>query len=241
MIVIGHRGANRQALENTWDSFQQAIKAGCQRIEFDVRITSDENLIVMHDSSTHRTSNLDLKTRDLTSLDLKSIRLKNGEPIPLLPEVLKKLAAKIELNIEIKSPGKKCVSQVIKLANKQRRNKDIIISTFNPATFRILGRYPGNYRPALLWDKSAKSLQKMNQVKKIMNECKADIFHPHVSLVNRNVMNLCREQNWSVYPYIGVTEENKNPRKIWHKMKHFGVDGLCTNFPKELAYWLKEN
>lgn len=54
--VIGHRGTRAHAPENTIESFAQAVAAGADAIEFDVRITSDGIPVVCHDPDVSRTT-----------------------------------------------------------------------------------------------------------------------------------------------------------------------------------------
>jgi glycerophosphoryl diester phosphodiesterase len=51
VLVIGHRGAEALAPENTWLSFQTAHKAGADLIELDVQLTRDGEAILFHDFS----------------------------------------------------------------------------------------------------------------------------------------------------------------------------------------------
>ena len=48
-MIIAHRGASSLARENTIESFKKAIEIGVDMIEFDVRRTRDQALIVHHD------------------------------------------------------------------------------------------------------------------------------------------------------------------------------------------------
>jgi len=48
-IIVGHKGAAGYAPENTLTSFREAIKIGCDRTELDVRLTKDNQLVVIHD------------------------------------------------------------------------------------------------------------------------------------------------------------------------------------------------
>ena len=51
MKVIAHRGGSGLGgVENTMDAFVNAIKLGVDMVEFDVRRTKDNALIVIHDS-----------------------------------------------------------------------------------------------------------------------------------------------------------------------------------------------
>lgn len=52
-LVLGHRGDPRGARENTIDAFQQALAAGADGIEFDVR-RGPQALVVHHDAALRR-------------------------------------------------------------------------------------------------------------------------------------------------------------------------------------------
>ncbi len=54
--VIGHRGAAARAPENTLAGFRIAKLLGCGWIEFDVRLTADDVLVVCHDDRLERTT-----------------------------------------------------------------------------------------------------------------------------------------------------------------------------------------
>ena len=56
MKVIGHRGASAQSPENTMAAFRAAIELGADGIEFDVHLTSDGQLVVIHDAMLDRTT-----------------------------------------------------------------------------------------------------------------------------------------------------------------------------------------
>lgn len=72
-LIIGHRGASAVAPENTMAAFREAIAAGADGIEFDVRLTRDGVPIVIHDSTLHRTAGLPQRIADLTWSELKSV------------------------------------------------------------------------------------------------------------------------------------------------------------------------
>ncbi|HMA20380.1 MAG TPA: glycerophosphodiester phosphodiesterase family protein [Gemmatimonadaceae bacterium] len=54
--VIGHRGNRAYAPENTIESFAQAVAAGAEAIEFDVRVSADGIPVVHHDPTLMRTT-----------------------------------------------------------------------------------------------------------------------------------------------------------------------------------------
>lgn len=57
--VIGHRGAAAYAPENTLASFRAAKARGAPWVEFDVKLSADDRLVLMHDASLKRTTGLD--------------------------------------------------------------------------------------------------------------------------------------------------------------------------------------
>ncbi len=54
--VIGHRGNRAHAPENTLESFAQAVAAGADAIELDVRLSADGVPVVIHDPDVGRTT-----------------------------------------------------------------------------------------------------------------------------------------------------------------------------------------
>ena len=54
--VIGHRGAAASAPENTLAGLRKASELGCRWVEFDVRLTADRHLILLHDDRIERTT-----------------------------------------------------------------------------------------------------------------------------------------------------------------------------------------
>lgn len=58
--IIGHRGAAGLATENTIDSFVAARAAGIDALEFDLRLTKDQQIVVNHDSSLQRVFDINM-------------------------------------------------------------------------------------------------------------------------------------------------------------------------------------
>ncbi|MBQ8758543.1 MAG: glycerophosphodiester phosphodiesterase, partial [Clostridia bacterium] len=70
--VLGHRGICAKYPENTMVSFEAAIALGVDLIEFDVNMTKDGELVVIHDNNIARTCDHEGLTRDYTLAELKS-------------------------------------------------------------------------------------------------------------------------------------------------------------------------
>ena len=109
--VIGHRGAAGCAPENTLAGLRRACRLGCRWVEFDVRLTADDELVLLHDDRLERTTDGRGKVR---RMPLSAVRCCDaggwfgpayaGEPVPTLAEAIAVLAELgLGANIEIKS------------------------------------------------------------------------------------------------------------------------------------------
>jgi glycerophosphoryl diester phosphodiesterase len=69
--VIAHRGASADEPEHTLAAYMEAIKAGADGLECDVRLTADGHLVCVHDRNVERTSNGRglVSTLELTELE----------------------------------------------------------------------------------------------------------------------------------------------------------------------------
>jgi glycerophosphoryl diester phosphodiesterase len=112
--VIGHRGAATYAPENTLASMREARARGATWVEFDVKLSGDSVLMVMHDDSLKRTAGLDRLASatpwtEISGLDAgawKAIRFA-GERVPTFAATITCLGDEdLGANVEIKpSPG----------------------------------------------------------------------------------------------------------------------------------------
>jgi glycerophosphoryl diester phosphodiesterase len=108
--VIAHRGASAYAPENTLSSFLKAKQLGINWVEFDVMLSADDRVIVIHDETIDRTTNGSGKVSELTWPFLQTLDagtwfdpVFSGEKIPLLSDVIKLLNQyQLNANIEIK-------------------------------------------------------------------------------------------------------------------------------------------
>ena len=104
-IFVAHRGASDRALENSPSAFALAASGGADMIEFDVRLSSDGVPVVFHDGRTGRTAKENLAVSRTPASRLRAIRLKNGEKLPSLADVLEIVGGKVPINIESKASG----------------------------------------------------------------------------------------------------------------------------------------
>jgi glycerophosphoryl diester phosphodiesterase len=116
-LVVAHRGASRQAPENTMEAFRLGVEAGADAIELDVHLSQDGQLAVIHDDTVDRTTD---GAGSVSSFSMKALQgfdagarftdggggrpfEGKGVRIPTLPEVLDWLPEGVGLVVEIKA------------------------------------------------------------------------------------------------------------------------------------------
>jgi glycerophosphoryl diester phosphodiesterase len=115
MKIIGHRGSAGNELENTLPSIQHAINLDLWAIEFDVRKTKDNKLVIFHDSDLRRVSDQNENLKDLTLKQLQKVPLFGGSHIPTLEEALEIIESR-KIFIEIKDND--CADELISILAK---------------------------------------------------------------------------------------------------------------------------
>ena len=105
VLRIGHRGAAGHAQENTLAAIQKGIALGVDFVEIDLRCTADGVLVALHDETVNRTTNGKGRVDRLSLQEVKKLNTANGEHIPTLEEVLKVVAGKAGLMLELKIKG----------------------------------------------------------------------------------------------------------------------------------------
>src|SRR3712207_6467604 len=86
--VTAHRGAAAIEPENTLRGFRYALGLGAHRIELDVHLSRDNQLVVMHDARVDRTTNGSGAIAEMAVEQLKQLDAGQGERVPLLQEVI---------------------------------------------------------------------------------------------------------------------------------------------------------
>lgn len=147
-IVLAHRGGAKLAPENTLAAFNHSAELGVNGFEVDIRMTSDEEILVFHDEYIDRTTDgagrvADLTLEQLRTFDLgyhfidldgqHSYRGKN-EKVVLLRELIEKFP-QMYINIDIKDApetyeGSLVPSKLWRLIDSLGAHDRIVVTSF---------------------------------------------------------------------------------------------------------------
>ncbi|MCX3263823.1 glycerophosphodiester phosphodiesterase family protein [Pedobacter agri] len=106
ILVAAHRGDWRNAPENSLNALLNCINKGFDMMELDVKMTKDSQLVVMHDNTIDRTTNVKGKVSDFTLEEISKFKLKNGlgrvtpNTIPTFKEMMLEAKGKILINVD---------------------------------------------------------------------------------------------------------------------------------------------
>ncbi|MBN2010542.1 metallophosphoesterase [candidate division KSB1 bacterium] len=141
--ICAHRGASATHPENTLAAFREAIRLGAHMIEFDVRMTRDGELVLLHDETIDRTTDGTGNVAEHTLDDLRQFDAGSwkaaifaNEKIPTLSEALGMMPRNIWLNIHIKG-GADIGAKVARMINKNNRQHQAIVACQSDAAQAI--------------------------------------------------------------------------------------------------------
>lgn len=213
--IIAHRGANREAPENTIPAFEKALEIGVDGIELDVHVTRDNVPVVHHDAVLPDGGRIER---------MDSADLERRTDAPTLAQVLELVNGRCHLYVEIKA-GYALVPTVELLKG---RTAWCSVHSFD---------HPVAMMARVLDPKLSTGILLVSRL--------VDLPHAFISANATDV--------WQHADYIdgGVVGDAHGERKrviAWtvndlaraRELVAIGVDGICTDIPRELIEGLND-
>jgi glycerophosphoryl diester phosphodiesterase len=149
--VVGHRGNRAHAPEDTLPSLLEAVGLGVDAVEFDVHVSRDGHLVVMHDPTLDRTTDERGPVANRTADELRRIDAGyrfttdggrtypwrgRGATVPTFDEVVESLPRELPLIVELKTPA---ATEAIRTAIRRHALAPrVIVAGFSAQTVRPL-------------------------------------------------------------------------------------------------------
>mgnify|MGYP000882233484 CR=1 FL=1 len=204
-LIIAHRGASKEAPENTLAAFALALELGCTGIELDVHVSADGALIVCHDAEVDRTTDGSGKIAEMTVAELKRLDAGRwfdvryaGQRLPLLEEVLDLVPPSVPLNIEIKSSLHPDVNRLLlSLLRERNRLNSVFVSSFDFDVLFALQRLEPAMRIGLLYDAEAPDYRRLASERGV----RLYSLHAHHSWIVPAYVEEAKRAGLAVYPW----------------------------------------
>ncbi|MGD8793128.1 MAG: glycerophosphodiester phosphodiesterase family protein [Anaerolineae bacterium] len=155
ILVIGHRGAEALAPENTWAGLEAGYRAGADLLEIDVQLTRDGQAVLFHDFTLQPKFGDPRWVRDVTWEELQAFDVGArfdpafaGQRIPRLDEVLDWARGRIPLQLDLKHgfaerDDGRLETVALDLAEATGTAGQVIVSGWDRiALARVLDRFP---------------------------------------------------------------------------------------------------
>ncbi len=233
LVVIAHRGASQTAPENTLASFRQAMEAGADAIELDVRLTSDNEVVVIHDSRLERTTD---GRGEIGKSSLSKIKTFSAgswfhkkyasESIPHLREVFELVKGRVGINIEFKQKGlrpqRQLLEETLRIIHEYNAGEYVLLSSFHHSLISLVRTYDKTVSTGLLFS----PLTKFSRSRIRRLNVSDALFY----LTSKRSIRKKTIENLHLMGYkTGIYTVN-NEREV-RKMLRYGVDCVFTDDP----------
>jgi glycerophosphoryl diester phosphodiesterase len=234
-VIIAHRGYCSMHPENTIPAIRAAWQTSADGVEVDVRLTKDNQVVLIHDPHTGRVANKTVYVCETTVRELRKLNFGAGVKIPLLSEMLATVPKKRKLFIEPKcneviTPLAEIINrctiapgQILFLGYETNVDISILRQTFPEYPVHLVVEvdentdFAGNHIAQKACEKGVDGIQ---------------IGHPHerrLGRINRDFVKSIKRAGLSIH--VWTVNEHVRAKRLMHA----GVDGITTDKPELLT------
>lgn len=238
--LFGHRGAAREAPENTLGGFEHAWGNGVRAFELDVHITRDDRLVVIHDRTLDRTTDGTGQVAEHTLEQLSSLNAahrfpgwKQREEIPLLEKVLERYQKGIlrwQLEIKTRDPGRLelLCTLLAGLIERYDLSQRVTVTSFNTTALEIQRGVAPHLRLGLITEPV-----QIEHVELARSLGCADFCIP-IESGGASIVSASHVAGLYVAGWVANTPEDINTLLDW------GVDAMTSDVPSFARQYLAE-
>ncbi|MFC7261601.1 glycerophosphodiester phosphodiesterase [Streptomyces lutosisoli] len=246
-VIVSHRGASAYAPENTLAAIDKAAAMGFPWVENDVQRTKDGELVVLHDATLARTTDVEQvyphrspwKVKDFTAAEIARLDAGSwfsyryaGVRVPTLKQYMNRVSHNHQkLVLEVKNPElyPGIERQTLKLLSNEgwldpaHLKSSLIVQSFSADSVRTVHDLRPGIRTAFLGRPSIAQLPDYAQFADQINSDQTALSSGYVSAVH------------------GFDGPHGSPMKVFawtvndaaaaRRVAGFGVDGIITNVP----------
>ncbi|MEV2256315.1 glycerophosphodiester phosphodiesterase family protein [Streptomyces sp. NPDC050147] len=246
-LVVAHRGASAYAPENTFAAIDKAADMGFRWVENDVQRTKDGELVIMHDDTLKRTTNVEelfpdrapWKVADFTAAEIAKLDAGSwfspkyaGQRVPTLKQYMNRVSRnhqklvfefkKPELYPGIEKQGLDILRKTGWLDRHHVKSK-LVIQSFSANSVKEVHRLRPDIKTGFLGKPAVADLPEYAKFSDQINSTHGSISREYVAAIHalkgphRKPLEIF---TWTV-----------NDAAAAKRVAEFGVDGIITNTP----------
>lgn len=234
MIKIAHRGISAQAPENTRAAFNKMLPLGVSWLETDIDISSDNQLILIHDNQVDRTSDSEGEVNHKSFSELQKIDFGGwfgtdfvGEHIVTLDWLIDFINAnQLNVNFELKTAVTEdnqqyYLKRVVSALNRVNSGSDMIVSSFN---LELLEKYHQLMPQVAIGVLIEGPLP--DNILVLAQKIDAKYIHPDVTYLTQN------QVSYLVANQLAVNVWTVDDDLMAIELEKWGVNAIFTDFPE---------
>jgi len=234
-LIVAHRGASRDAPENTIPAFQLAWEQGADAIEADFHLSKDGEIVCFHDADTARVAGTQLVVRQSTLAELKQLDVGathgaafNGTRIPTIAEVFATIPQGKKIFIEVKCGAEIIPTLLNEIDQSGLTQEQIVVISFNKQVIQQLKIKAPHYKASWLCSfkkqETGEITPSLATVLKTLKQIQADGLSSNTA-VPASVIEAVSQQGyeWHVWTI--------NDLNTARRMQALGVLSITTDVP----------
>lgn len=255
-LVVAHRGASAYAPENTFAAIDKARDMGFTWVENDVQRTKDGELVIMHDATLKRTTNVEQvfpdrapwKVADFTAAEIAKLDAGSwfspkyaGQRVPTLKQYMQRVSRnKQSLVFEFKKPelypgiekqGLRVLRQTGWL-DKQHVKKKLVIQSFSADSVKTVHKLRPDVKTGFLGTPAVADLPRYAKFSDQINSTHTSISADYVKAIH--ALKGPHKKRLEIFTWT----INDAPNAV--RAAGFGVDGIITNTPDVVRKAVRE-
>lgn len=243
--VIAHRGSSGAAPENTLAAVKLAKSQGADVLENDIQRSADGQLVIVHDTTLTRTTNVEdvfpdrapWNVRDFTLAEIKQLDAGAwfsssfaGQRVPTLAEWVHEVGRKTGMLLEVKSPHlypgieadvDRELRALPEFAHALRHDR-VMMQSFDHEWLRAYDTLAGDVPVGLLFTSNPSEAQVADAA------TWAEAVNPAFAVMTQTTVELIHAYDLEAHTWT------VNRGQDMHRAVEWGVDGVITDYPQVL-------
>lgn len=242
--IVAHRGASRDAPENTLPAFRLAWEQGADAIEGDFHLTKDGAIVCIHDGNTKKVAEQNLLVRESSLPELKALDVGasfgadfKGTTIPTIAEVFAAVPAGKQIYVEIKCGPDIIPVLLDEIEKSGLSTEQVVVISFEEAVIQACKAEAPQFKAFWLCsfkkNFSGKIRPGLESVLATLEEIEADGLSSNVKIPKAFVAALkAKGFDWKVWTI--------NDSRTAKRMTAWGAKSMTTDVPGRMRGSLAE-
>jgi glycerophosphoryl diester phosphodiesterase len=193
VAISAHSGGSEQAQAATYEAYKSSLSTGAEYVEFDIRKTADDVLVVYHHARSEHTGQL------VASLNYKELCDNVAYTVPRVDEIMRLLSGKVIGHLDLKEIGYE--EEVISLAMNILGSGNFVVTTLEDISVANIKRSFPDIKTALSLGRDLKEVprHRWGTVRyselfplRRVRACGADWVAVNHRLARLGILELCR-------------------------------------------------